>query len=440
MAQSDKLQYLVQKYCHQDSTIQYVSYISEIDSFAVWQEKENYWKILSESKMKEEAFYWLMANTDREIRSSFVADFVKLTRWLITKKVDRINTPFISFNDKILDTTDFTFKEPSADIPSFLFQDYEYERTRMSTPVWDKFIEEILVDNNGTPDPDLLQYVYEVLGYMLVPEIAGQTMFYFVGAGANGKSTLLNLLVDIVGGEFVSSQSVEELTTKDFMLPNLIGKRLNVVNEEQSKYVQAEKFKALVSGDPVSARRLYGEPFTFVPTTKFIFASNHVPQFNDWDGGIERRVRIIPFNYNVPEEKRDTDLAKKLRAEIPGIVGKILDRGTKRVIDNGFKLVAPLQVIRMSEEFKKNTATLDTFITEALKPNNDPHEFKANSEIYYMYKTWAAQSGRKAVSSRKFFKKLSEIFPKCKSITQRHDGEVVRGRNIEFLDGNLYEI
>lgn len=437
---SDKIQYLVREFCFEQEVADGIAYVAEIDSFAEWQEGKNYWKILTEDQMRRRCFEWLMDNTEREIRTSFVADFVKIARWMVRKQLDRINTPYISFKDKILDTTDFSFKRPRPNIPSFICQEYEFKETNSPTPVWDKFLHEIMVDKGGNHDPDLMEYLYQVLGYMLVPEMANQTMFYFVGAGANGKSTLLNLLVDIVGKEFVSAESIEALTTKDFILPNLIGKRLNIVNEEQSRYVQAERFKALVSGDPVSARRIYGEPFTFVPTSKFIFASNHIPQFNEWDGGIERRVRIIPFNYNVPEEKRDNALARKLRAEIPGIVGKILRRGTEVVIQNKFKIIAPLQVMEMTTEFKRNTATIEMFIKSAFEPSGNESHFRPHSEIYHIYKMWAAQTGRKAVTSRNFFKKFAEVYPDCESDVVYHDGQAQRGRYVRQLDGDLYDI
>lgn len=423
-----------------------IAFIKEVDAFAKWDPERNYWKIMKLDEFHQFCLLWLIENMKgKNISSSLVKDFANLIKWMIYKKIDRINTPYISFNDKIFNTQTFLFEEPDSAYPSFLFQDYDTSRLNEATPRWDKFLSEVLVDKDMDTDERLITYMYEILGYMMVPEIKSQAMFYLVGSGQNGKSIFLNLLQRIIGPDFVSASNIQSLTTENFTLPGLIGKRVNICNEEESKYVQADKFKALISGDPIETRRLYGERFTFIPTVKFIFATNHIPQFNTWDGGIERRVRIIPFHRRIEDHKVDPDLFDKLVTEIPGIMGKIIERGIKPLVSGGFKMKVPRTVTEATREFKYNTSPIDAFIETAMEPAKEVGGgvYYSNHDIYHMYRQWSHDTGRKPVKSRTFWGRFNKIYPDCPQ--DRHydhaTGTSQRGRYIILkTDGEVYEI
>jgi len=76
--------------------------------------------------------------------------------------------------------------------------------------------------------------------------------------------------------------------------------------------------KALTGGDPITARVLYRDWFTFKPVAKFWLAFNHRPTVTDGSHGFWRRVHMIPFNRQFDPET-EPDLADKLRAEAPGV-------------------------------------------------------------------------------------------------------------------------
>ncbi|MEW4154193.1 hypothetical protein Q0N88_31100, partial [Bacillus thuringiensis] len=50
------------------------------------------------------------------------------------------------------------------------------------------------------------------------------------------------------------------------------------------------------------------------------FTTNHKPVIKGVDEGIWRRIRLIPFNLQLPKEKRDKKLPEKLSLEMPGIL------------------------------------------------------------------------------------------------------------------------
>jgi phage/plasmid-associated DNA primase len=65
----------------------------------------------------------------------------------------------------------------------------------------------------------------------------------------------------------------------------------------------------------VVGRRAYGSPESFDPTHTAVATSNRLPKFsrNDANRGTARRVRIIPFNHPVPQDRIDLRLGQQLR-------------------------------------------------------------------------------------------------------------------------------
>lgn len=80
------------------------------------------------------------------------------------------------------------------------------------------------------------------------------------------------------------------------------------------------RIKALTGGDPISARFMRQDFFTFTPNFKLVIAGNHKPSLRSVDEAVKRRFNLIPFTETIPEAERDPKLAEKLREEWPGIL------------------------------------------------------------------------------------------------------------------------
>ena len=63
--------------------------------------------------------------------------------------------------------------------------------------------------------------------------------------------------------------------------------------------------KSLTGGDPVTARFMRQDFFTFQPQFTLFVAGNHKPSFQGVDEAIRRRVLLLPFLQNIPAEERD---------------------------------------------------------------------------------------------------------------------------------------
>src|SRR6185436_7282942 len=142
--------------------------------------------------------------------------------------------------------------------------------------------------------------------------------------GRNGKGVFLNTVTRIMG-DYACVSPIETFTATqqdkhETGLAFLRGARLVTAQEtEEGRNWAENKIKSLTGGDPITARFMRQDFFTFTPEFKLVIVGNHKPGLRNVDEAIRRRFHLVPFTVTIDEEKRDTDLPEKLKAEWPGI-------------------------------------------------------------------------------------------------------------------------
>ena len=77
--------------------------------------------------------------------------------------------------------------------------------------------------------------------------------------------------------------------------------------------IRSDKLKAVVTGDTVSGKKVYKPVCSFKPNAIHIFATNVLPNFKGGvDEGINRRVKVIPFDRSIPMKERVPRIAEKI--------------------------------------------------------------------------------------------------------------------------------
>ena len=270
-------------------------------------------------------------------------------------------------------------------------------------PLWERFLDRIF-DRNA----ELIAFVQRAVGYSLTGLNTEQVLFLAVGTGANGKSTFLEILRHILG-DYATNAEFSTFLKRDGDgarndLARLAGARLVTASEpERGKPLAESLVKQLTGGDAVTVRFLFKEFFEYLPIFKVWLVANNLPGIFGSDGGIWRRLLLIPFNVSIPEAERDRDLPQKLRAELPGILSWAI-RGCQRWQSEG--LGVPIGVREATAEYRELMDPIPGFLTGFCELGS---AFTVLAkDLYAAYLRWAEQSGEPPLSQKGLANRLQD--------------------------------
>jgi len=268
-------------------------------------------------------------------------------------------------------------------------------------PAFKKFLKDLFEDH------ETIGFVQEWLGYTLSCSHQANAFLIGVGSGANGKSTLFDVLAQLVSIENVSSASLSNFNS-DFGLEPLIGKKLNLATESDVDAFKTGKLKALTAGEDISINRKNKMEITTKLPTKLVFLMNQLPLLSDDSFGFERRLLILPFDKTFTEADQDKDLLKKLSGELEGILNWSIE-GLKRLIANNYSFTVSKPMQDAKELYLGVGNPIEKFIKECVvsKPSNVmPAKELINAYISWMMLNELPFKGTD--SSQKFWKMFRE--------------------------------
>jgi putative DNA primase/helicase len=172
-------------------------------------------------------------------------------------------------------------------------------------------------------DERRIQFLQRYFGYCLTGLTREEVFLFLFGLAGAGKGTLVETIAGIMG-DYAGSMPMEVFTAQswrpsEYYRADIAGKRVIVANEPERGAFWAEAFvKEMTGGDTLSGRHPAGRPFVFRPTHKPLLHGNHMPRLRGRSTGMERRLRILPFDRKA--DPPDPTLKTRLRDEWPGIL------------------------------------------------------------------------------------------------------------------------
>jgi len=271
-------------------------------------------------------------------------------------------------------------------------------------PEFEKFLRKILLDNEN-----LRGFIQRAIGYSLTGRITERCIFILHGVGRNGKSTLLEVIQAMLG-DYSLRTPTETLMVKyrGSDIPNdiarLKGARFVSASEsEEGQRLAEAKIKDLTGGDTVSARFMRGEFFDFKPEFKLWLGTNHKPVIRGTDNAIWDRIRLVPFEYRVPEDEINPLLPERLRGEMDGIFQWAL-RGCLEWQAHG--LINPDEVKAAMGEYRTEMDVLASFLEDSCEM--EPYLEISSKDLYAEYRKWCELNAEKMLSQKKFGMRLME--------------------------------
>ena len=286
----------------------------------------------------------------------------------------------------------------------------EYDPSGKRPDRWLQFLDEV---TNG--DKELQRYIQKCVGYSMSGSIKEQCAYFLYGMGNNGKSTFLDTVADMLGGYAANTQPETIMLKKwgdtgaSSDIARLKSARF-VTSEEPTEGVRLNEglLKQLTGGSKITCRFLYADEFEYLPEFKIWVATNHKPIIRGMDLGIWRRIKLIPFEVNIPKSKVDKNLKYRLRKEFPQILKWAVD-GCMLWQKEG--MAEPQCVLDAVKEYKQEMDLLAGFLEQCIEIDYENDERIMASDLFSLYSRWAKRNNEYEMTSKKFFREVSKKLP-----------------------------
>ena len=309
------------------------------------------------------------------------------------------------------------FREPNSEDYVRHYTPTEWHGLNCSAPTWENVLLDIF--NN---DEELLSFIQRLFGYAITGDTREQILPILWGEGANGKSTIKDVITSVLGRDicFVTqTDSLMDFGKGDGNAPRpfvyaLRNKRLVWASESrEGQRLNSSLVKQLTGDDYITARTLHSLPVQFKQTHKIFLITNHSPRVPDGDDqALWRRIIRIPFpvrfveNPKPPNERqRDKNLEAKLKDEFPGILAWLV-RGCLEWQRQG--LNPPESVVTSTDRYRQEEDLIGRYIEERLVL--DDGQKVALASIYKDYTQWCDENGHRPISAITLGKKLTKRF------------------------------
>lgn len=275
-------------------------------------------------------------------------------------------------------------------------------------------------------DTEIRQLLDEAIGYCFFRRNELSLSIFLTGEKANGKSTFLQMLQDVLGTQNVSALDLNELDER-FSVATMFGKLANIGDDISDEFLHGRAiahFKKVVSGNMVKAENKGQDAFFYKPTVKLIFSANQIPRMRDRTGAVLRRMVIIPFNATFTKDDPDYDpfIAWKLKDRtVMEYLVKIGLEGLKRVLTNhGFT-----QSAKVDAEIKEYTEFNNPILLFLAEKDIDEIINQETCVVHSAYELFCRANGFGDMGLTVFSKEINRQL-RCETVQKRINGKRVR--------------
>lgn len=242
------------------------------------------------------------------------------------------------------------------------------------------------IDDLACGDTSIKAVIEEMVGISLHRLADYDAFFILVGDGSNGKSTLLELMKNMLGEKNVSSVELKDLE-KTFKTAELFGKLVNIGDDISSNDIKNSSFiKKLASGNQINVEKKGKNPFEMKSYAKMIFSSNATPVIHDTSHGLNRRLLLIPLNNKFPNNLEYKN--RIMVTESYEYLLKVGIEGLKRVLTNNGMFTSSKAIEKAGNDYQKLNNPVLAYLEEVDHSEeilNEPTE-----DVFLRFQTWCS--------------------------------------------------
>mgnify|MGYP004650570447 CR=1 FL=1 len=350
-----------------------------------------YYEIFNDTELER----FIHENYNKELEQRHrkeIINFIKLKTYVAPKDVNK-NWNEIVVRNGILNISNLTLYPHTPLKYNTIYIDYDFKNPANYSSIIDNFMNQISVGDEGKK-----QLLYEIIGYCFVQRCVFSKFFVLYGEGQTGKSTYLRLIKNLIGKKNSSFLVLRDLE-KEFMPAELFGKLVNIGDDIPYDAIKDTSIlKSLVSGEEITARKIYGNPFSFTNFATLIFTTNKLPSVADKSSGFYRRFTIV-------------DIDKKIEEPDPFFMDKVQEKdyeylfyksimAVREAIKNN-KMTSYQHADDNMNSYRMTQSSVLIFLND-MDYSKTTLDLKPTREIYEQYKQYCQECGYKSYNKCNF--------------------------------------
>ena len=230
----------------------------------------------------------------------------------------------VLLKNKVIDIRTGDILVPSKDFYKLYSLNFEYDADA-DCPIY----KEVVKNAFKNTDPVYKEYFFKfIVNALFKNENNPQACMVLYGKGANGKSTLMNGIMNVFNNSnMITAFSLSDIA--DRMFPKIfktarIAYCADITGYGTNKRV--DKLKKIISRDEQSYRGMQKNDYViFKPKSHLIVGLNEIPTFFEGTEGMKRRFKFIEFKNIIPAAERDTMIDVKVEREKAGIFNYLVE-------------------------------------------------------------------------------------------------------------------
>lgn len=237
--------------------------------------------------------------------------------------------------------------------------------------------------------------VIEEIAYMFVNGYPIQRLYFWLGPGGNGKSTIMQVITAMFGKENISYASLQDLEgDKNYCQQGLYGKKVNMGGDIPSDTTSFDIINKLTGGDGLPVRRIWKEGFTLFNQAKLLFAMNKIPEISNFSEGPLRRLIVTPWfstkGYDGEVFSKEFMASLSSPEELSGFFNMLMELIPPLLERGDFKYGPTPEQTHQDLENLKGTDIQEFIQTKCERVEGDN---MAVNPLYTLYKQWSKDTG-----------------------------------------------
>jgi putative DNA primase/helicase len=262
---------------------------------------------------------------------------------------------------------------------------------------WLRFLDQLWLD-----DPQSVDALQDVFGYLLSPDTSQQKIPLIVGPKRSGKGTIARVLTGLLGQDSVAAPTLSGIST-NFGIEPLIGKSVAIIGDARlggrsDQAVISERLLQISGEDSITVDRKHKSAWTGRLRVRFVIMTNELPRLADASGALAGRFIVITMK-NSFFGREDRGLLSRLLPELPGILNWARE-GYLRLNKRGY-FIQPENAQDAIAEIEALGSPVAAFVKQRCVV--EPGRECLPARLFEAWKTWCAENGRKEPGTAQTF-------------------------------------